>query len=160
MTSLPRETVSTYTKKDRSDQSVYDVVEIFSQPRVCRRARTRGLRGGWSLDDSAMCLVTGKTCDLLNSQEQKRAWNLFYKAKLKLLAASPPLLVLAKVEMAENMCLAQHEAGRKFVFEHTASASSWNFASLKRFAEISGIYSFDSDLLKIYTNSETWKKER
>ena len=73
----------------------------------------------------------------------------------KLLAASPPLLVLAEVEMAVNMCLAQHEAGRKFVFEHPASASSWNFASLRRLAEISGIHFFDSDLLKIYTNSET-----
>ena len=80
---------------------------------------------------------------------------MFYKAKPKLLAASPPLLVLAEVEMAVNMCLAQHEAGRKFVFEHPASASSWKFASLRRFAEISGIYSFDSDLLKIHTNSET-----
>ena len=34
-------------------------------------------------------------------------------------------------------------------------ASSWNSASLRRLAKISGIYSFDSDLLKIYTNSET-----
>ena len=113
-------------EEDRRDPSVYDVVEIFSPPRVCRRARSRGLRGGGSLDDSAMCLVTGKTWNLLNSQEQRRAWNLFYKAKPKLLAASPPLLVLAKVEMAVDMCLAQHEAGRKFVFEHPASASSWN----------------------------------
>ena len=142
-------------EKDRRDQSVCDVVEIFSPPRVCRRARSRGLRGGWSLDDSATCPVTGKTWDLLNSQEQKRAWNFFYKAKPKLLAASPPLLVLAKVEMAVNMCLAQHEAGRKFVFEHQASASLWNFASLRRLAEISGIYSCDSDLVKINTNSET-----
>ena len=102
-----------------------------------------------------MCPVTGKTWDLLNSQEQKRAWNLFYKAKPKLLAASPPLMVLAKVEMALDVCLAQHEAGRKFVSEYPASASSWNFASLRKLAEISGIYSSDSDLLKIYTNSET-----
>ena len=123
-------------EKDRRDQSVYDAAEIFSPPRVCRRARIRGLRGGWSLDDSAMCPVTGRTWDLLNSQEQKRAWNLFHKAKPKLLAASPPLLVLAKVEMAVKMCLAQHEAGRKFVFEHPASASSWNFPSLRRLAEI------------------------
>ena len=62
-------------------QSVYDVAEIFSPPRVCHRDRIRGLRGDWSLDDSAMCTVTGKTWDLLNSQEQKRAWNLFYKTK-------------------------------------------------------------------------------
>ena len=73
------------------------------------------------------------------------------ETKPKLLVASPPLLVLAKVEMAVNMCLAQHEAGRKFVFEHPASASSWNFLSLRRLVEISGIYSFDSDSLKIYT---------
>ena len=142
-------------EKDRSDQSVYDVVEIFSPPRVCRRDRSRGLRGGWSLDDSAMCPVTGRTWDLLNSQEQKRAWNLLHKTVPKLLAASPPLLVLANFEMTVNMCLAQQEAGRKFVFEHPASASSWNFPSLRRLAEISGIYSFDSDLLMIYTNSET-----
>ena len=29
------------------------------------------------------------------------------------------------------------------------------FASLRIFADISGIYSSDSDILKIYTNSET-----
>ena len=60
-------------EKDRRVQSVYDVAEIFSPPRVCRRARIRGLRGGWSLDDSGMCPVTGKTWDLLNSQEQKKS---------------------------------------------------------------------------------------
>ena len=58
-------------------QSVYDV----SPPRMCHRARIRGLRCGWSLDDSALRLVTGKTWDLLNPQEQKRAWNLFDKTK-------------------------------------------------------------------------------
>ena len=41
---------------------------------------------------------------------------MFHKTKPELLAASLPLLVLAKVEIAVNMCLAQHEAGRKFVF--------------------------------------------
>ena len=80
---------------------------------------------------------------------------LLYKTRPKLLAPSPPLLVLAKVEMAVNMRLAQHEAGRKYVFEHPASSSSWNLPSLRRLADISGISSFDSDLLKIYTNSET-----
>ena len=60
-------------EKGKSARSVYDVVEIFSAPSVSRRARSRGLRGCWSLDDSATCLVTGRTGDLLNSQEQKRA---------------------------------------------------------------------------------------
>ena len=130
------------------------MAEIFSPPRVCCRARTRGLRGGWSFDDNSLCPVTGKTWDLLNPQEQKRAWNLSYKTKPKLLVSSPPLLVLAKVEMAVNMCISQHKAGRKFVFEHPAVASSWNLPCLKRLADFSGIYSFDSDLLRIYTNRE------
>ena len=38
-------------EKDRKDQSVNDVAEIFSPPRMCRRARIRGLLRGWGLDD-------------------------------------------------------------------------------------------------------------
>ena len=53
------------------------------------------------------------------------------------------------------MCITHYNAGRKFVFEHPALASSWNHPSLRRLAEISGICSFDSDLLKIDTTSET-----
>ena len=83
--------LSISTKGGNCVQSIYDV----SPPRMCRRARIRGLRCGWSLDDSALCLVTGKTWDLLNPQEQKRAWTLFDKTKPKLLEASPPLCVLA-----------------------------------------------------------------
>ena len=45
-------------------QSVCDVAEIFSPPTICRRARARGLRGGWSLDNGAVCPLTGKTWDL------------------------------------------------------------------------------------------------
>ena len=33
---------------------------IFSPPKICLRARARGLRGGWSLDNGAMCPVTSK----------------------------------------------------------------------------------------------------
>ena len=132
-----------YMKKDKSDQSVCEVAENFSPPRVCRRARITGLRGGWSLDDSAMCPVTGRTWDLSNPQKQK------------LLAASLPLLVLAKVEMAVIMYLAQAPSRSQVCVRHPASASPWNLSSLRRLIDISGIYSFDSDLLKIYTRSWT-----
>ena len=53
------------------------------------------------------------------------------------------------------MCISQHKAGRKFVFEHPALASSRNLPCLRRLADFSIINSFDSDLLRIYTNSET-----
>ena len=49
------------------------MAEIFSPPGTCRRARTRGLPGGWSRDDSAMCPVTGKQWELLKPQEQEKS---------------------------------------------------------------------------------------
>ena len=116
-----------YTKKTGMISQSTMWSRSFRRPGCAAEPVAEDFKKGWSLVDSAMCPVTGKTWDLLNSQEQKRAWNLFYKAKPKLLAALPPLLVLAQVEMSVNMCLAQHVAGRKFVFEHPASASSWNF---------------------------------
>ena len=45
-------------------QSNCDVAEIFSPPTIGKRARARGLRGGWSLDSGALCPLTGKTWDL------------------------------------------------------------------------------------------------
>ena len=60
-------------------QSVYDVAEKFSPPKICCGARSQGLRGGWSLDSGALCPLTGKILDLSNEAQQKKAWNLFYK---------------------------------------------------------------------------------
>ena len=33
---------------------------IFSPPKICLPARARGVRGGWSLDNGAMCPVISK----------------------------------------------------------------------------------------------------
>ena len=93
-------------------------------------------------------LVTGNRWILFNPLDQQRGWHLFFKTKPKLLIASPPLLiskaanhkVLAKVEMAANM---------------SASASSWKHPCLKRSPDFSGIYAVDSDLQRIYSNSES-----
>ena len=137
-------------------QSVYDVAEIFSPSRICRTARTRGLRGGWSLDSSALCPVTGKKWDLSNVTEQKKARNSFYKTKPKLLIASPSSaseeLSSSEVDMAANMSISQHKSSRTFVFEHRASASAWNLSCVWRLADLSGIYSVDFDGMKLFSN--------
>ena len=140
-------------------QPIYDVAEIFSPPTICRRARARGLRGGWSLDRGALCPLTGKTWDLSRETEQKEAWNLFYKTKPKLLIAFPPRLDQdwspSKVDLAANMCMSQYNAGRKFVFEHPASSLSWSLSCVKRLGELSGIYSVYFDGMRLFTNSRT-----
>ena len=140
-------------------QPVHDVAEIFSPPTICRRARARGLRGGWSLDRGALCPLTGKTWDLSRETEQKEAWNLFYKTKPKLLIAFPPRLDQdwspSKVDLAANMCMSQYNAGRKFVFEHPASSLSWSLSCVKRLGELSGIYSVYFDGMRLFTNSRT-----
>ena len=117
-------------EKDRSDQLVDDVLEIFSPPRVCRRARSKGFRGGWSLDESAMCFVTGKTWDLLNSQKRK---------SLEFVLQDQAQVVCC---VASTLCTAAR--GRSQVCLRAP-----NFSFVQEFcepeAEISDICSFDSD---------------
>ena len=58
--------------------------------------------------------MTGKKWNLFNSEEQDTAWSALDRAKSKLLVASLPLLVLAKVEMAANTCISQPKTVASF----------------------------------------------
>ena len=46
-------------KVETSKRSRYDVCEVFSPARLTRRTSAHRLRGGWSLDLSQRCQVTG-----------------------------------------------------------------------------------------------------
>ena len=84
----------------------------------------------------------------------KAAWALFYRSKPQLLVCSPPCTVfssmqningpipedrwreaVAFVELCVEMCKVQMKAGRMFVFEHPAYASSWQIPGLKELRE-------------------------
>ena len=83
---------------------------------------------------------------MLNPTEVKRAWTLLYKTKPKLLVVSHPCAkdgtVYAEsdreyvqlLELAVDMCVAQMKAGRFFVFEQVANASSWKSMCVQRLA--------------------------
>ena len=120
--------------------------------------------------------MTGKKWDLLDTVDQRRAWTLFHKTKPALLIASPPCTVfsilqrmnsqpgeegykraVAMVELAVDMCIAQHKAGRLFVFEHPATASSWKLQCLQHLSKMENMYEVDFDMcrfgMKVMTNT-------
>jgi len=143
----------------RSGRSDCDVAEIFSPPRTTVRASQRGFKGGWALDCAHTDPWTGRKWDLRDPMTQEAAKNLLRKTKPKLLIASPPCTLFSQmlnisggvkdwgkfeeavkmVEFAVEMCLMQHRAGRHFVFEHPAGASSWRLPCLAELREIQGV---------------------
>ena len=53
------------------------------------------------------------------------------------------------------MCISQNKAGRKFVFEHLVSSSSWSLSCVKRLEDLLGIYSVDFEEVRLFTKSQT-----
>ena len=129
-----------------------DVMEIYSQPRVSARAKLHGLTPGGSLD-----LSTG--WDFSKPSQQAKALRLVRELRPALVVLSPPCtafsamrrlstfkrspeVVAAELEQAKihvrfsvQIARIQMSAGRGFLFEHPATASSWHtteLASLKR----------------------------
>ena len=68
-----------------SHDNQMDIAEMFTPPRVTLRARSRKLRGGWSMDCDHTDPTTGRRWDLSNESDIKAAWKLFFKTKPKLL---------------------------------------------------------------------------
>lgn len=149
-------------KKGRNASSrkgKYDVCELFSQPRVCARARARGLRGGWSLDLNHADSITGGKWDLSLERDQEKAIRMIRREKPLVLGLSPccrlfsTLQNLRKtpveagewekavecIKFAVRVAEIQMNAGRYFYFEHPLSASSWNLEDLVRLREIESV---------------------
>ena len=138
--------------------SQVDVAELFSPPRTAERARQRGLKGGWSLDKEVVDPWTGKTWDLSGERAREAARSLLKKTKPKLLIVSPPCTMFSQMqrisggpkdkvkyeeavkllELAVEMCFLQARAGRMFLFEHPAFATSWRLPCLERLRDLQG----------------------
>ena len=137
-----------------------DVCEAFSRPRTAARARKRGLKGGWSLDLMFEDPCTGRRWDLSDPADQKRCLSLLRRTRPKLLVVSPPCTLFSALqalsggvkdkaayakavcmlEFAAKLCEEQYRAGRLFVFEHPASATSWRLPCLMRLASLRNMY--------------------
>ena len=131
---------------ERKHEGRYDVVEIFSPPRVCKKARERGMRGGWSLDWSIIDPITKKVWDLSLKANQEEVLEHVRRDRPRMLIACPPCTMFSNLQMpagdprtrcplewkravalvdfAVTACKLQMELGGGFLFEHLQSAAS------------------------------------
>ena len=133
-------------------EAEYEVSELFSPPRVSKRAReVHGLRGGWSFDVRAEDPVTGERWDLLQRRRRIQARGLLRETGTELLVCSPPCTAFSAlqnlnpgsmtpqkmeeavslVKFSMQMCRQQMDLGRYFVYEHPLGASSWKLAEVR-----------------------------
>ena len=52
---------------------------------------------------------------------------------------------IAMVDFTVEMCILQHKAGRKFVFEHPSTSKAWRLPSLIKLSELENLHSVDFD---------------
>ena len=150
---------------DVSDSEGDDIAEVFSVPRVSVAARAAGLRASISLD-----VLTGD--DLSTFAGRRRAVHLVEARRPLLLILSPPCTMfsilnrnchhrralehpgehsrrLAEaegfVDFSVHLAMEQRRHGRFFVFEHPASASSWQLPSLGAALAAPGVVRFTFD---------------
>ena len=120
-----------------------DVMEVFSPPRVVRQATALGVRASVSVDLDA-------GFDLTTAHGRESCLALLHRKSPRLLVLSPPCTMFSaltrmwnarrmapqtfQVRMqqaqdlatfAMHLAMLQQAAGRKWVFEHPGSASSW-----------------------------------
>jgi len=148
--------------EDRRARGKYTVVEIFSPPRVCERARERGIAGGWSLDWMHQDPITGQKWDLRRRHVQDKVLMMLRRDKPGVVVACPPCTLFSQlqnlseapqtrvpekwaeavemVNFAAKVCTEQMKAGRKFVFEHPLTATSWSLESLVALRKTAGVF--------------------
>ena len=154
--------IITVADEDTLDESLSDVAELFSPPRLCARAARFGLVPGFSHDLRTQM-------DLSTFEGRARSWSELCSTKPKVLVASPPCtwfstmqnlnkghysedvwarreqLAMSELSFAALCCKLQYTDGRGFIFEHPWTATSWHRAPLVELAALDGVASIDFD---------------
>ena len=162
-----------------------DVAEVYSPPRITEMAKTMGLKDGWALDLTQVDPEDGRPWDFSDPGKQAKAKALLKSDEPLMLVACPmcdPFSQLNEVfnypkqqkQDVENkiedglkhikftveLCLMQYQAGRLFLFEHPASASSWSAQSLQLLRSLQGVHhvNFDFCTLGMETTARDGQK--
>ena len=139
------------------------VFEIYSPPRVLKKVQKFGLKPGLSMD-----LKTG--WDFSLPADRQEALRLLSVHRPALTVLSPPCTTFSTLRFLSNykrdkkqvereqqggkqhlnfaiqLANVQMDAGRGFLFEHPARATSWNQPGLKKLAEDPRVFSVEVDM--------------
>ncbi len=160
-------------RPDMKHNGTHDIAEIDSPPRVTSMAKTMGMKPGFALDLTGDD-DDGTPWDFSVESKRKRAMEKLKHEEPFMLVASPmcakfcalqtlfnyPRMTKAQVteEIAEamthlkftlEMCLTQHRAGRLFIFEHPAYASSWSYDLIVKFGQLDGVHRVQFDFCRL-----------
>ncbi len=169
----------------RSDLTDMDAAEMYSPPRITEMAEKLGMRPGWALDLTVTDPEDGLPWDFTDQAKRKKAKDMLRRDKPMMLIMSPMCGPFSKLQEVFNypkmdpkdveekireamvhlkftveMCLLQHEAGRLFLFEHPASASSWDSEIIQSLAGVNGVHKtkFDFCMLGMTTTDKHGKR--
>ena len=149
-------------------ETINDVSEVYSPPRIVARARHHGLRFWCSLDLTT-CSVDGELWNFSIFAIQKKAVKPLEEEEVEMLIFSPicgpfsslqglnyskvtPEDVEAKLregmihlQFALSLCKMQVMKGRLFMLEHTANARSWQSTMMREAMRLPNVMIVDFD---------------
>ena len=156
------------------------VAEIYSPPRISKMAEKVGLTAGWALDLTTNDPDDDQPWDFTSIEKRNKARMLLRQDKPYMLIASPMCGPFSALQTLFNyqkmdkkdvelklrkatehvmftieMCIEQREAGRAFMFEHPAGASSWHLQCLKALGRLEGVYEIDFDFCMLGMTTTT-----
>ena len=146
------------------------MAEIYSLPRMTKMAQRLGMRAGWALDLTETDPEDGQPWDFSVPAKQAKAKKMIDEDRPAMLILCPmcgpfsqlnelfnyPKLTkdevkkkleagLEHLKFAAELCAQQYEAGRMFLFEHPASASSWGTRIMQYLAGLPGVHNVRFD---------------
>ena len=158
-----------------------DVAEAYSPPRITKMAKSLGMKSGFAIDLTCIDEDDNMPWDFNVSSKRAKAKQRVTDEKPFMLILSPmcgPFSQLQtlfnygkastediKQKIAEAMihlkfaielCLIQHRAGRRFIFEHPHQAHSWSTEMVEALGDLAGVHhlKFDFCTLGMKTRRE------
>ncbi len=156
-------------RKPMNADGKFDVAEVYSPTRVTGMAEKFNLKPGWALDLTMNDPDDDKPWDFSMPEKREKAKKLQKQDAPFFLIMSPmcgpfsslqnfnyPEMdsnevmrkladALMHVEFAVELCIAQHLAGRLFMFEHPVGASSWASEALQVLGGLEGVLKANFD---------------
>lgn len=154
-----------------------DISEVYSPPRIVKRAKMHGLRSGFSMDLTTNNL-DGEPWDFNCPEMRRKAIEEFNKHQPEMLIMSPMCGLFSQfqglnysrmspedvedklrrgishLKFCMSLCRVQSDRKRHFMIEHPANASSWTLATIKEIMKLPNVMVIDFDFCQYNMRSK------